>query len=202
MTTTSPQHPGRHVHLDQRRGRHCCARVAVQHARRSAFVTPSRHLDTCPIRKQLEHQRTVDLAGTVTLHLHLRCFGVWQAEVEKLGMIIDVTESRASYRPIGTVSLATAVDMVSEAIVYARGNASRLMVNVSALRGFAPPTIDERYGLAERWAAAANGRLRLAVVATAKMIHPQKVGITFAATHGLVSGVFVSEAEAIAWLDS
>ena len=151
---------------------------------------------------EYESQRTVDLAGTVTLHLHLRCFSVWQAEVEKFGMIMDVTESRASYRPIGTVSLATAVDMVSEAIVYARVNASRLMVNVSALRGFAPPTIDERYGLAERWAAAANGRLRLAVVAPAKMIHPQKVGITFAATRGLVSGVFVSEAEAIAWLDS
>ena len=152
---------------------------------------------------EYESQRTVDLAGTVTLHLHHRCFGVWQAEVEKFGMLIDVTEGRASYRPSGTVSLPKAVDMVAEAIVYARENAaSGLMVNVSALRGFAPPSIDERYGLAERWAAAANGSLRLAVVAPPMMIHPQKVGITFAATRGLVSGVFVAEAEAIAWLAS
>jgi hypothetical protein len=54
MTTASSQHPGRHVHLDQCRGRRSSARVAAQHACRSAFVTPTRHLDTCPIQKQLE----------------------------------------------------------------------------------------------------------------------------------------------------
>jgi hypothetical protein len=57
MTTASSQHPGCRVHLDQCRGRRSSARVAAQHACRSAFVTPTRHLDTCPIQKQLEHQR-------------------------------------------------------------------------------------------------------------------------------------------------
>ena len=152
---------------------------------------------------QYDAQTDVDLGGTVTIHFHLRCFSIWQAEVEKLGQIIDITESRAFFRPVGSVSFGEAVNMISNAIVYARENvASRLLVNVAALRGFGPPTIAERYSLATKWAAAASGRLRLAVVAREEIIHPQRVGITFAATAGLVSNVFVSEAEAVAWLDT
>jgi hypothetical protein len=163
-----------------------------------------RRCDCCEqMIAEYEFQTDVDLTGTVTLHFHLRCFGVWQAEVDKLGQIVDITDSRAFFRPVGAASLGEAVGMVSSAIVYARENAaSRLLVNLSALRGFAPPTIVQRYGLAAKWAAAARGRLRLAVVAKDEMIHPQKVGITFAATAGLVSDVFVSEAEALAWLET
>jgi hypothetical protein len=152
---------------------------------------------------EYESQTDVDLSGTVTIHFHLRCFGIWQAEVEKLGQIVGITESRAFFRPVGTVSFGEAVNMVSNAIVYARENAAcRLLVNVAALRGFGPPTIVERYSLATKWAAAASGRLRLAVVAPEDLIHPQRVGITFAASAGLVSNVFVSETDAIAWLDA
>jgi hypothetical protein len=47
------------VHHDflnaHRRRRHrSCAWLAVQHARRTAFVTHTRHLGTCPIQMQLE----------------------------------------------------------------------------------------------------------------------------------------------------
>lgn len=41
----------------------------------------------------------------------------------------------------------------------------------------------------------------LAMVARPEMIDPERFGVTFAANRGLVGGVFVSEAEAVAWLD-
>jgi hypothetical protein len=65
VTTASSLHPGCRVHLDQCRGRRSSARVAAQHAFRSAFVTPTRHLDTCPIQKQLEHQRVRSRSSSV-----------------------------------------------------------------------------------------------------------------------------------------
>ena len=114
----------------------------------------------------------------------------------------EITEGRAFYRPVGTVSLRETVDMVADAIVCARKKAaSTLLVNVSALSGFAPPNIVERYVLVEKWAAAASGRVQLAVVAPAEMIHPKKFGVVVAASRGLVADIFVSEAEARAWLD-
>ena len=170
----------------------------------SVYQGRGRRCDCCEqMIDQYESQTDVDLGGAVTIHFHLRCFSIWQAEIEKLGQIIDITESRAFFRPVGSVSFGEAVNMVSNAIVYAREHAvSRLLVNVAALRGFGPPTIVERHSLATKWAAAASGKLRLAVVAPEAMIHPQRVGITFAAAAGLVSNVFVSEADAVAWLDT
>jgi hypothetical protein len=181
-----------------------CALPALRADNPSVHQGCGRRCDCCEqMIGQYDSQTDVDLGGTVTIHFHLRCFSIWQAEVEKLGQIIDIAESRAFFRPVGSVSFGEAVDMVSNAIVYARENAaSRLLVNVAALRGFGPPTIVERYSLATKWAAAASGRLRLAVVAPEEMIHPQRVGITFAATAGLVSNVFVSETDAVAWLDT
>ena len=54
---------------------------------------------------QYDPQTDVDLGGTVTIHCHLRCFSIWQVEVEKLGQIIDITERRTFFRPVGAVSL-------------------------------------------------------------------------------------------------
>ena len=115
----------------------------------------------------------------------------------------EITGGRAFYRPVGTVSLGEAVDMVCSAIAYARAKAaSTLLANITALSGFAPPNTGERYILIEKWAAAAGTRVRLAVVASADMIHPHKLGATVAGTRGLLANIFVSEAEALAWLDS
>jgi hypothetical protein len=103
---------------------------------------------------------------------------------------------------VGTVSLEEAVDMVSAAIGYAREKgASELLANISALTGFAPPETSERYFLIEKWAAAAGGRVRLVVVARAEVIDPHKFGVTVAANRGLIGNIFVTEAEALAWLD-
>ena len=115
----------------------------------------------------------------------------------------EITEGRAFYRPVGTVSLREAVDMIANAILYTRTKAaSALLVNVCALNGFAPPNIVQRYFLIEKWATAANGRVPLAVVAPPEMIHPKKFGVVVAANRGLIADIFVSEGEARGWLDS
>jgi hypothetical protein len=74
-------------------------------------------------------------------------------------------------------------------------------VNVSGLTGFDSPSVTQRYFFVERWALVAGARVRVAMVARAEMIHPQKFGVMVAQNRGLDSDVFDSEAEAIAWLD-
>jgi hypothetical protein len=114
----------------------------------------------------------------------------------------EITGSRAFYRPVGAVSLAKAVDLVSTALAYTREQgASELLANITGLSGFASPSLADRYLLVEKWAAKAAGKVRLAVVAQAEMIDPQKFGVTAAANRGFVTNIFTTEAEALAWLD-
>jgi len=119
----------------------------------------------------------------------------------------EIIGRRAFYRPIATVSFAEGVSRVADAIAYARDRgASELMANICGLTGSSaspnrPPNIVERYFVAEKWALAAAGRVRVAVVARAEMIDPYKFGVTVAANRGAVGNVFVTEAEALAWLD-
>ena len=114
----------------------------------------------------------------------------------------EMTGHRAFYRPVGTVSLRDVVDMVSLAIAHACAKgASEMLVNLSAVAGFAPPTTIERYRFVTKWVATAGGRLQLAVVVRPKMIDRHKFGVTVATNRGLMADVFTTEAEALAWLD-
>ena len=70
------------------------------------------------------------------------------------------------------------------------------------LTGFESPSLSERYFLVEKWARTANGAVRLALVIRPHMIDPQKFGVTVAVNRRLIGDVFVTEASAIAWLDS
>jgi len=117
------------------------------------------------------------------------------------GLIIE--NGRGVYRPVGAVSFEKAVDWVATAIAVARSNGARdLLVDVSALTGFRSPNTFQRFLAAVAWAEEAEGTLRLAMVARAEMIDPQKIGVTVAANRGLVSNIFTTEAEAVAWLDA
>ena len=112
-----------------------------------------------------------------------------------------VEEGRGLYRPAGTVSFEEAVALVSAAIAAARRNRAReLLVDTTALTGFPSPDIFERFLAAVEWANEAKGGVRLAMVARAGLIHPQKFGVLVAANRGLSSNIFTTEAEARAWL--
>ena len=76
-----------------------------------------------------------------------------------------------------------------------------MVVNVTELTGFASPSVVNRYSSIKQWARTARGRVRLALVARPEHIDPEKFGVTVAVNHGLDANVFVSEANAIGWLD-
>src|SRR5262245_7223926 len=110
---------------------------------------------------------------------------------------------RGLYRPVGSVSFDEAVAWVRAAIAAACANqAGDLLVDTTALTGFPSPGTFQRFLAAVAWAEEAVGRLRLAMVARAEMIDPQKFGVTVAANRRLVSNIFTTEAEARAWLDA
>jgi hypothetical protein len=111
--------------------------------------------------------------------------------------------SRGLYRPVGSVSFNEAVARVRAAIAVACSKqAEDLLVDTTALTGFPSPATFQRFLAAVAWAEEAVGRLRLAMVARAEMIDPQKFGVIVAANRGLVSNIFTTEAEARAWLDA
>jgi hypothetical protein len=66
--------------------------------------------------------------------------------------------------------------------------------------GFAPPDMLERLAMVREWAQAADGRLRIAMVARPEYIDPERFGIVAAGNFGLAGQVFEREADAIAWL--
>ncbi len=122
--------------------------------------------------------------------------------MDELGGFV-LEEGCAVYRPVGSVSFNEAVALVRAAIAAARSNQARhLLVDTTALTGFSVPTTFQRFLAVVEWAEEASGSLRLAMVARAEMIDPQKFGVTVAANRSLVSNIFPSEAEARAWLDT
>ena len=112
-------------------------------------------------------------------------------------------EGRASYRPVTSATFDEAVVLVRSAIQVARANHARdLLVDVRGLTGFDSPGVGKRFFAVEQWAEEARGALPVALVLRAEMIHPEKFGVTVGVNRGLVNNVFLTEAEAQAWLDA
>ena len=114
----------------------------------------------------------------------------------------EIVDGRGYFRPTGSMSLREAVVLVEHAIASARDQGlKQLLIDATHLSGFSPPTIFEKYNFVTQWAAAAAGKIRVAMVARPEWIDPQRFGVTVAANHGFEADVFVSEGEAIQWLD-
>ncbi|OAI42201.1 hypothetical protein AYO41_04660 [Verrucomicrobia bacterium SCGC AG-212-E04] len=117
------------------------------------------------------------------------------------GFVIE--EGRGLYRPVASVSFDGAVILVRAAIAAARKNELRdLLVDTTTLTGFSSPDRFDRFLAAVAWSEESKGSVRLAMVAKAEMIHPQKYAVTIAADLGLVSNIFTTEEKARAWLDA
>ena len=113
----------------------------------------------------------------------------------------QVEDGHARYRPVANVTFDQAVAMIRAAIAAARRHrVGDLLVDTTGLSGFCSPETFERFLAVVGWATEAGGSLRLAMVARAEMIHPQKLGVLVAAERQLVSNIFTTEPEARAWL--
>jgi hypothetical protein len=107
----------------------------------------------------------------------------------------------ALFHSSAEVSLEQGVQMVKDAIISARQEGfKKLLINISGVTGFESPTLGARYFFIREWAAAAEGSVRLALVAPKHMIDPEKFGVLVASNAGLVANIFASEEEALAWL--
>jgi hypothetical protein len=110
--------------------------------------------------------------------------------------------SRGFYRPAAQVTFEQAVDLVERAIAHARSlGLVDVLVNTTRLTGFTPPSVFARYAMATKWVGSAGASLRVAIVARAELIDPQKIGVLIVQNRGGTGDVFTNEVDAIAWLD-
>jgi hypothetical protein len=113
----------------------------------------------------------------------------------------EMPVNHAVFRPTGQVSIERFVELVTTAIDFARARGVRdLLVDVSNLTGFEPPSVTDRYFFIHEWARAAGSFVRVAVLARPGMIDPQKFGTTVAANVGFTAEVFKAEEDALSWL--
>lgn len=111
--------------------------------------------------------------------------------------------TRGFYRPVATVTFEQALELVANAMVYARERGLiDLLADTTGLTGYPSPSTFARYSLAVRWAETAGGALRVAMVVRAENMDPQKIGVLMAQNRGVNGDVFLDEASALEWLDA
>jgi len=115
--------------------------------------------------------------------------------------LIQVADNCAYCRPVGRTTLKEVVDLAERAIVFAREKKiPKLFFNASRLAGFPSPSLPERYFFARQFAAAAEGKVQMALVVRREMIDPEKFGIMVARNSGMNADVFDNEPAALTWL--
>jgi hypothetical protein len=113
----------------------------------------------------------------------------------------ELKKDYAIFRPVCSVSLEQAFQLVKSAIIKTReSNLHKLLIDITGLTGFDSPSISARYSFVQEWSQAAGGVVRVAMVARKEMIDRDKFGVTAAANAGLKGDIFISEEEALAWL--
>jgi len=122
--------------------------------------------------------------------------------MEVLGRL-EIRESRAFFRPSGSVSAGEFADQITEALAEARSRGVRdVVVNIASMTGFESPGPAYRRWVARRWYKTLGPTIRIAMVARNEHICPQKTGLLVAAEEGIRAHVCDTEAQAIAWLDA
>jgi hypothetical protein len=129
--------------------------------------------------------------------------------IERHSLIMDnlpffeVVGEHAVFRPAGETSLPQAVEMVTSAIALTRERrVPKLLVVTTGLTGFQSPGVVDRFFFIQEWAKAANGIVRVALVVGPEFIDQEKFGVTVARNIGFYADVFLSEEEALHWLNN
>ncbi len=115
---------------------------------------------------------------------------------------LEIVDDYAVFRPSGEASVEQAEDMIASAIAAARKQAiPKLLVVTLGWTRLRSPSIPDRYFMVRKWAKAAAGVVKVAVVARPELLDPQKFGVAVATNSGLCAEVFTAEDEAIVWLE-
>ena len=116
---------------------------------------------------------------------------------------LEITGKRAIYRPVASTTFENAVELTAAAMVHAREQGCvDMLANLHGITGFPSPTTIGRYSMALRWAESAGSQLRVAMVVRHEVMDPQKIGVLMAQNRGVNGDIFLSEVEALRWLDS
>lgn len=97
-------------------------------------------------------------------------------------------------------TLESAIRTVALALAHARRHGEDRLLVLVPRAAWPAPTTAQRLAMVRSWAAAADGRVRLAVVADAALLDPERVGVVAARSFGLAGEAFQDEAEARRWL--
>lgn len=117
-----------------------------------------------------------------------------EASFEVIGRI-------ARFRLAGEHELESGVHQITDAIVRTKEQGlDKLLVDITAIAGVAPPSVDMRYWLMSEWAQAGRGSVRFAIVTRPEFISPDRFGVVFGMNRGFTSNIFESEARALDWL--
>ncbi len=115
----------------------------------------------------------------------------------------ETMEDYAAYRPIGEVTQEQAGQLIASAITFAREqHIKRLLVNITGLTGLESPNLAERYFYIREWARIAQGEVCVAMVTNVEMTDPDEIEGIIAENIGFRGKGFVSEEDALAWLQS
>ncbi|HSR65649.1 MAG TPA: hypothetical protein VLM17_08640 [Xanthomonadaceae bacterium] len=115
-------------------------------------------------------------------------------------LLVDVVDGVPVVRLDAVTGFERAVALVADAIASAVAQRLPHLLLDASRASFESPGIFARHRLARRWAEAADGQLRLAVVVRRDCIDPDHFGVIAAGNFGLAGEVFEDESEAIAWL--
>jgi hypothetical protein len=110
--------------------------------------------------------------------------------------------TRAYFRPVARVSFERGVDLIGRAIRSAlEMGLTDIVVNTTGITGYTLEGVFSRYAYAIMLAKSAGSKLRVASILPSEHFDPQRIGTVMARNRGVDSEVFVSEADALKWLD-
>ena len=116
---------------------------------------------------------------------------------------LEFVGKRAFYRPFATLTFERAVELASEAMRQARAQGCvDMLANLVGFTGFPSPSTIGRYSMALKWAESAGSSLRVAMVVRPEVMDPQKIGVLMAQNRGVNGDIFLTEIEALRWLDA
>jgi hypothetical protein len=113
----------------------------------------------------------------------------------------EVIGQIARFRLTGEHDLEDGVRRITDAIVLTKERGlDKLLVDITAITGVAPPSVVTRFWLVDEWARAGRGSVRFAIVTRPEFIAPDRFGIILGMSRGFTVNIFESEAKALDWL--
>lgn len=107
----------------------------------------------------------------------------------------------AVLRIVGEHTLQQTVDVVTAAIGRVREHgADKLLVDITGISGFDPPTLAARYECVGDWADAGRRRVRVAMVVRPEFLDPDRFCVIRASNLGFAYNLFDNEERARAWV--